>query len=70
MATIPPQLPVLLGLIDYYHTSEGNLMMTKRKLGVRVKRLVKLVRPFHGIYHRSDERLDDGRIRDRLLGIE
>jgi hypothetical protein len=37
---------------------------------VREKRLLKLVRPFHVIYHRLDERLDDGRRGDRLLGIE
>ena len=56
-------------LIDYSHKSEENLMMMKM-IVVREKQLWKLVRPFHGIFHRSDERLDDGRRGDRLLGIE
>ena len=56
-------------LIDYSHKSEENLMKM-RMIAIRGKRLLKLVRPFHGIYHQSDERLDDGRIGDRLLGIE
>jgi hypothetical protein len=44
--------------------------MKMKKRVIRVKRLLKLVLPFHGISHRSDERLDDGRRGDRLLGIE
>jgi hypothetical protein len=44
--------------------------MKMRMIVIREKRLLKLVRPFLGIYHQSDEQLDDGRIEDRLLGIE
>ena len=69
VGTIPSRLVVPSVLIDYSHMSEENLMMMNLML-VREKRLLKLVRLFHGIYHRSDERLDDGRIGDRLLGIE
>jgi hypothetical protein len=66
---IPFLVPVPSILIDYSDKSEENLMKMKM-IVVREKRPLKLVRPFHGIYHRSDERLDDGRIGDRLLGIE
>ena len=56
-------------LIDYSHMSEENLMKMKMSV-IREKRLLKLVRLFHGIYHLSDERLDDGRKEGMLLGIE
>ena len=67
--TIPFLSAVPSILIDYSRMLEGNLMKMKMTV-IRVKQPWKLVRPFHGIYHRSDERLDDGRIGDRLLGIE
>jgi hypothetical protein len=68
VGTIPFLLAVPSILIDYSHKSGENLRKT-RMIVVREKRLLKLVRPFHGIYLQSDERLDDGRIGDRLLGI-
>jgi hypothetical protein len=69
VGTIPflEQIPSIL--IDYSHKSGENLRKTKM-IVVREKQPWKLVQPFHGIYHRSDERLDDGRIGDRQLGIE
>jgi hypothetical protein len=69
VGTIPFLSAVPSVLIDYSHKSEENSMKMKM-IVIRVKQPWKLVRPFHGIYHRSDERLDDGRIGDRLLGIE
>ena len=68
VGTIPFLLAVPSILIDYSRMSEENLMKMKM-IVVREKRPLKLVRPFHGIYHQLDERLDDGRIGDRLLGI-
>ena len=67
--TIPSLVPVPLKLIDYSHMLEENLTLMKM-IVVREKRPLKLVRPFHGIYHQLAERLDDGRIGDMLLGIE
>jgi hypothetical protein len=69
VGTIPSLELVPSILIDYSRMSEENLMKMKKML-IREKQLLKLVRPFHGIYHRSGERLDDGRIGDMLLGIE
>jgi hypothetical protein len=66
---IPFLAPVPVRLIDYSRMSEENLMKMKKML-IREKQLLKLVRPFHGIYHRLDVLLDDGRIGDMLLGIE
>ena len=66
---IPSRLVVPSILIDYSRMSEENLMKMKKML-IREKQLLKLVRPFHEIYLQSDERLDDGRRGDRLLGIE
>jgi hypothetical protein len=68
VGTIPSLELIPSILIDYSHKSEENSMKMKM-IVVRVKQPWKLVQPFHGIYHRSDERLDDGRIGDRLLGI-
>jgi hypothetical protein len=68
VGTIPFLSAVPSILIDYSRMSEENLMKMKKML-IREKQLLKLVQPFHGIYLQSDERLDDGRRGDRLLGI-
>jgi hypothetical protein len=69
VGTIPSLELVPSILIDYSRMSEENLMKMKKML-IREKQPWKLVQPFHGIYLQSDERLDDGRIGDMLLGIE